>query len=81
MAASFLILRFVIPLPDNTELTVTALEASLGSCRGMEMGWAKRFMIRPFVALRFQLDWACLLQPFGCGWVADFAGLVRNLPM
>jgi sulfopyruvate decarboxylase TPP-binding subunit len=59
MASSFLILRFVIPMPDNTELTVTALEASLGACGGMEMAGAKRFMIRPFVALRFQLDWAC----------------------
>ena len=80
MASSFLTLRFVIPKPDNTELTVTAAEESLWSLGGMETAGAKRFMIRPLPGLRFRMDQSCRHQKLGCARVAEFAGLVRNLP-
>ena len=80
MASSFLILRFVIPMPESTDLMGVPMEDSRRSWGDVGADGAKRFMIRPLPDLSFRSDCRGYHRDLGCAQVAEFAGVVRNLP-
>ena len=79
MASSFLILRFVIPIPESTVLTGTAIDESGVSC-GVMGDWDEEVHDSPFAGPSFAVGSVLSCQKLGCAEVAEFAGVVRNLP-
>lgn len=82
MASSFLSLRLVIPIEESTEQTVAGRKDVGWPDSGRWAGGSKRLIrAAPVRLVRSPLGWWTQVRNLGCVWVADLAGLVRNVPM